>query len=111
MRVLEGFAALAAARHRPAATLRLAAVAVGVRKSLGTQASSSHKTNLAAVIDSARSLAGADADRLWAEDAGMPLEDAISTRLKVLYREALRRNDNMPRYMVQRTLPPLTPDS
>jgi hypothetical protein len=72
----------AAARHRPDATLRLAAVAAGVRKSLGTQATASHKTTWAAMVDSVRSMAGSEADRLWAEGVSMPLERAMQYALE-----------------------------
>ena len=82
VRVLEGFASLAAARHRPDATLRLAAVSAGVRKSLGTQAAASHKTTWAAMVDSARSMAGPEADRLWAEGVSMPFERAMQYALE-----------------------------
>lgn len=90
VRVLEGFASLAAARHRPDATLRLAAVSAGVRKSLGTQAAASHQTTWAAMIDSARSMAGPEADRLWAEGVSMPFERAMQYALESAVSDASR---------------------
>lgn len=81
VRTIEGFAALAAARNAIAHTLRLAAVAHGLRQSLGMDPLSS-QTSLRTAIDGFRRAAGPSADGWWKEGTAMPIEHALQYALE-----------------------------
>ena len=76
-RVLEGFACLAAARAEPAAALKLAAAAAGLRVSISAPLPHAEQQKLDRLLSRARETLGKpEAEKAWAEGSAMSLEQA-----------------------------------
>jgi hypothetical protein len=81
-RILESFAAAAAARSQPEQALRLAGIAAALRQTIGAPLSAAEQARHEHNLDAARSSLSTEAGRAaWLEGWVMPVEKAIDELL------------------------------